>query len=168
METLSTARRTVVKDLTRTRHMGAVSAVVLGTIFLPLLGMPDIYEVPAFHNAMDRMSGVRAAVRDDEAARQRMLVSVTGEENQDQSFWRAASDRPPVVRRIGVRTPDQEMLVAMIAPEAAAEPLPTVAEPQDVVIADEEEALADEDEIEPVLDVEEPIEDEEVALDEEY
>lgn len=165
METLSTARRIVVKDLTRTRHMGAVSAVVLGTIFMPLLGMPDIYEVPAFHNAMDRMAGVQSSVRNDEAARQRMLASVVGEDSEQQSFWSAASDRLPVVRRIGVRAPDQATLVAMIAPEAAAEPLPTVAEPQDVVIADEE--LAEEDEL-ATLPVEEPLEDEELALDENY
>lgn len=167
METLSTARRKIVKDLARPRHMSAVSAVVLGTIFMPLLGMPDIYEVPAFHSAMDHMSSAHVRTRDDEAARERMLASVIGDSAADQSFWRSASDRRPVVRRIGAQTPDQDALVAMIAPEASAEPLPAAPDAEVIApMADEEPMAVDEEDLEAIEEAEEPMLEEDVEAEE--
>ena len=75
------SRRRFWKDLTRTRHMTAVSAVVLGTTFMPLLGVPDIYELRAFQGAVEGFSDARAEVlaprRNDEAARERSAQSIT-------------------------------------------------------------------------------------------
>jgi hypothetical protein len=51
------SRRKFVKDLTRTRHMTLVSAVVLGTTFMPLLGLPEVYEVRALQNTVDAFNG---------------------------------------------------------------------------------------------------------------
>jgi hypothetical protein len=76
---MTSVRRKFVKDATRTPHMTAVSAVVLGTIFMPLLGLPELYEVRAFQSAMDSLSTASAARRDDEAARERSAQVVRGQ-----------------------------------------------------------------------------------------
>ncbi len=71
------SRRRFIRDLTRTRHMTAVSAVVLGTTFMPLLGLPEMYEVRAFQQAVDALSVTQAAVtRDDESARERSAATM--------------------------------------------------------------------------------------------
>ncbi|HET9229737.1 MAG TPA: hypothetical protein VFO00_00505, partial [Vitreimonas sp.] len=71
MSSRKMSRRRFWKDLTRTRHMTAVSAVVLGTTFMPLLGVPDIYELRAFQGAVEGFSDARAEAlaprRNDEA-----------------------------------------------------------------------------------------------------
>ena len=91
------SRRKFVKDLTRTRHMTTVSAVVVATTFAPLLGMPDMEELQTFQSAVEGFSDARASVfeprRDDEAARERSANSVIPQQNEDRSFAIAAPGR---------------------------------------------------------------------------
>lgn len=70
-----TARKTFIRDLTRPRHMAAVSAVIIGTTFMPLLGIPNVEELRGLQHAIEGFSDARADVlaprRNDEAARER-------------------------------------------------------------------------------------------------
>jgi hypothetical protein len=117
------SRNKMVKDLTRTRHMTAVSAVVLATTFMPLLGIPDLQEMRAFQDAVEGFSDARAHVlaprRDDEAARERSARSVIPER-----FQRGAMDQTgPTDELLAVERPDQpsaEMIEAAVLP-----PLPS-------------------------------------------
>lgn len=74
------SRSKFVKDLTRVRHMSTVSAVVLLTTFMPLLGMPQAYELRALESAVDAIADGRAYVtapaRNDEVARERSSRAV--------------------------------------------------------------------------------------------
>jgi hypothetical protein len=54
-------RRKFVRDLTRTRHMATVSAVILVSTFMPLLSMPDVQEFRAFRTALMGAPEARAA-----------------------------------------------------------------------------------------------------------
>jgi len=62
------SRREFIKDLTRTRYMTLVSTVVLGTTFMPLLGMPEVYEWRAFQSAFGGPSNAEAAPSDERDA----------------------------------------------------------------------------------------------------
>jgi hypothetical protein len=97
------SRRRFWKDLTRTRHMTAVSAVVLGTTFMPLLGVPDVYELRAFQSAVEGFSDARAEVlaprRNDEAARERSARSVIGEQERRDANVQEGADRMLTVER---------------------------------------------------------------------
>jgi hypothetical protein len=131
------SRRRFWKDLTRTRHMTAVSAVVLGTTFMPLLGVPDIYELRAFQGAVEGFTDARAAVlaprRDDEAARERSARSIIGErERDDTSQWGA--DRVLTVER-------PEHQPAEMLDTAEILPLPPVDEPELVMPPEEDMAM---------------------------
>lgn len=122
------ARRKFWKDLTRTRHMTAVSAVVLGTTFMPLLGVPEIYELRAFQSAVEGFSDARAEAltprRDDEAARERSARSVLGERrDRDRNANEAGADRVLTVERPEDR-PAEMLDTAEILP------LPPVEEPE--------------------------------------
>lgn len=122
------SRRRFWKDLTRTRHMTAVSAVVLGTTFMPLLGVPDIYELRAFQGAVEGFSAARAEVlaprRNDEAARERSALSVIGaREDRDRHSGEAGADRVLTVER-------PEHQPAEMLDTADILPLPPVTEPE--------------------------------------
>lgn len=160
MSSHHTARGRIFRDLTRTRHMTAVSAVVLGTTFMPLLGLPEMYEVRAFQDVMDGLSA-HAAQRDDEATRQRMAEVVVPAERESRGWFRETSAQPIEVRRLNVTPPDEDTLIAMIAPDAGAEPLPAVADAEIITLVAEEDAVAiDEEELEAIEEVEQPIVDE--------
>jgi hypothetical protein len=122
------SRRRFWKDLTRTRHMTAVSAVVLGTTFMPLLGVPDIYELRAFQGAVEGFSDARAEVlaprRDDERARERSARSViSGRSDRDRDASGTGADRVLTVER-------PEHQPAEMLDTADILPLPPVAGPE--------------------------------------
>ena len=161
------ARRRFWKDLTRTRHMTAVSAVVLGTTFMPLLGVPDIYELRAFQSAVEGFSDARAEVfaprRNDEAARERSARSIIGErEREGSSQWGA--DRVLTVER-------PEHQAAEMLDTADILPLPPIDEPElSAPIEDDEIVVPDigAPEAEPLPELEdEPMVDEKPAAAEE-
>ena len=131
------ARRRFWKDLTRTRHMTAVSAVILGTTFMPLLGVPDIYELRAVQSGVEGFSDARAEVlaprRNDEAARERSARSIIGERDDPRADQRG-SDRVLTVER-----PERDPAEALDA--ASILPLPPVEAPQLASPIDEEEAV---------------------------
>lgn len=87
MDLRKSARRKFLKDLTRTRHMTTVSAVVLLTTFTPLLGVPDVEELRTFQRAVEGFGDARAAAfeprRNDEAARERSAAAVIGDEPRE-------------------------------------------------------------------------------------
>jgi len=165
------ARNKFVKDLTRTRHMTAVSAVVLVTTFMPLLGLPDIDELRAFQSAIDGVAEARAHAlaprRDDEAARERSANSVTGERNDP----RTDSVSSQAERVLTVQRPDRVPAEPLDAADIL--PLPPVDEPAFAAPLEQEEpALPEvEEEAEPLpgledepawVDEEPAIEDEEL------
>lgn len=142
------SRRRFWRDLTRTRHMTAVSAVVLGTTFMPLLGVPDMQELRTFQSAVEGFSDARAAVltprRNDEAARERSAHSVIGEaERRDDRAERGAE------RMLTVERPDREP--AEVLDTADILPLPPVDAPelaapvedQEIVVPEPEEPAAE-------------------------
>ncbi len=97
------SRRSFVKDLTRTRHMTAVSAVVLGTTFMPLLGVPDMYELRTFQSAVESFSDARAHAftprRDDEAARERSSRSAVEDRDGERRGGSRGADRILTIER---------------------------------------------------------------------
>ena len=136
MSSRTVSRRRFWKDMTRTRHMTAVSAVVLGTTFMPVLGVPDIYELRAFQSAVEGFSDARAAVlaphRDDEAARERSARSVIGErEDRDRDASDASADRILTVER-------PEHQTAEMLDTADILPLPPVDAPELAMPAEEQ------------------------------
>lgn len=168
------SRRRFWTDLTRTRHMTAVSAVVLGTTFMPLLGVPDIAELRAFQGAVEGFSEARAGVlaprRDDEAARERSARSVIGERERSVG-GDARADRVLTVERPARQALDMDNAVPLdpLAVEGtdlmapiADEELAPVAEEEEVVpeIAEEKPEAPPEFEDEPMLE-EEPLMEEE-------
>jgi hypothetical protein len=162
------SRRRFWKDLTRTRHMTAVSAVVLGTTFMPLLGVPDIYELRAFQGAVEGFSDARAEVlaprRDDERARERSAHSVIGARRDGERDIRdAGADRVLTVER-----PEHE--TAEMLDTADILPLPPIAEPGLAMPAEDAMALPDVEEEKPdppSLGEDEMIEEEPAAIEEE-
>jgi hypothetical protein len=134
-------RQPFVRDLTRTRHMTAVSAVVLATIFMPLLGLPNVDELRVFQGAVEDVSDARAnalaARRDDEAARERMLRSVIGERDEGGASIGFVDRVLTVVRP--ARQSEDTLDTANIMP------LPPIEEDADLVepIEDEEAVLPD-------------------------
>lgn len=172
MRSMRTTRKKVVRDLTRTRHMSAVSAVVLGTIFMPLLGMPDVYEVRAFHEVMSGWSAAHAQPRDYEAARLRTAEVVAPVERSPRGWWREVSDRLPEVRRVRTSQRDDATLAALTVSDAAAEPMPVLDEGHSEEFVadlelDEEAPLPEvEEDFEPLPAIEEPMVEEEPMLDE--
>jgi len=167
------ARRKIVRDLTRTRHMTIVSAVVLGTTFMPLLGIPEVYELQAFRNAVEGFSDARAHAfapgRNDEAARERSARAVAGERAPDRPMEGGAERE---YRILTVERPDHqpvEMYEAAELPPLPAEdeleltaPVEAEAFPDEVAPVEQKpEAVAPEEE--PVEAAEHPpLEDEEV------
>ena len=129
------ARRRFWKDLTRTRHMTAVSAVVLGTTFMPLLGVPDIYELRALQGAVEGFSDARAEVfaprRDDEAARERSARSMLRDRTDRDRDANLGADRVLTVER-----PEHE--TADMLDTADILPLPPIDEPE-LAMPEEEE-----------------------------
>ena len=154
------ARRRFWKDLTRTRHMTAVSAVVLGTTFMPLLGVPDIYELRAFQGAVEGFSDARAEVlaprRNDEAARERSARSIISERAHRRADQQGAD------RVLTVERPNHNPAEALDA--ASILPLPPVEAPE-LASIDEDEAVMpepmEEPEAAPLPDLEEQPMDEE-------
>jgi len=145
-------RRKLVRDLTRVRHMTAVSAVVLGTTFMPLLGLPEPYELRAFQGAVESFSDARARVltpqRDDEAARERS-ARVIGERHERQN--RRASREAEAETMPAVASPDEppiELVDTMeVAPLSPMEEDPLAAPfEQEVVEPVEEKPVAPESE----------------------
>ena len=134
------SRRNFWQDLTRTRHMTAVSAVVLGTTFMPLLGVPDIEELRTFQSAVESFSDARASVltprRDDEAARERSARSVIPEGATDD---RSGNSDAGVQRVLTVERSEQQT-AAIDA--VALEPLPAIDDPE-LMAPVEGEALPD-------------------------
>jgi hypothetical protein len=169
MDPRAYSRRRFWKDLTRTRHMTAVSAVVLGTTFMPLLGVPDVYELRAFQGAVEGFSDARADVlappRDDEAARERSAQSVIrGRSDRDREAS-AGADRLLTVER--PERPAGEMLdTADILPLPPVEE-PALAEPleEDVALP---ELVGEEKPEAPPLAEEELMEEEPALAEEEF
>jgi hypothetical protein len=160
------SRRRFWKDLTRTRHMTAVSAVVLGTTFMPLLGVPDIYELRAFQGAVEGFSDARAEVlaprRNDEAARERSARSVIWERDRDAT--QQGADPMLTVER-------PEHQPAEMLDTAEILPLPPVDEPELAAPAQEDLALPEvveeaKPDAPPLAD-DEMMEDEDSAMEEE-
>ncbi|HYD74037.1 MAG TPA: hypothetical protein VEF55_12940 [Candidatus Binatia bacterium] len=166
------SRRRFWKDLTRTRHMTAVSAVVLGTTFMPLLGVPDIYELRAFQSAVEGFSDARAEVlaprRNDEAARERSSRSVINErDRRDDGSQEGGADRMLTVER-----PEHEPAEMFDAAEIL--PLPPLDEPALAAPVEEDMVLPEVvEEVEPdappaaedeIMDEEKPAAEEEEAL----
>jgi hypothetical protein len=147
----------LVRDLTRTRHMTTVAAVILATIFMPLLGVPNVEQLRVVQLAVEGFADSRAAAitprRDDEAARERMMTSVVGEREEDGSSMSFADRVLTVIRP--ARQEDEALDVADITP------LPPVEDPD---YAEMEEPIAEDEEVFPEL-VEEP---EEVLPEDEY
>ena len=145
MSSRKMSRRRFWNDLTRTRHMTAVSAVVLGTTFMPLLGVPDIYELRAFQGAVEGFSDARAEAlaprRNDEAARERSARSVIGERELRDDASQQGADRQLTVER-----PDHQPVEMLDTAEIL--PLPP--------IDDAELAAPIEDDQVPTSDVAEP------------
>ena len=136
MSSRKISRRRFWKDITRTRHMTAVSAVVLGTTFMPLLGVPDIYELRAFQSAVEGFSDARAEVlaprRNDEAARERSAQSIIRERSdRDRDGNEMGADRIPTVER-------PEHQTAEMLDTADILPLPPVDAPELAMPAEEE------------------------------
>lgn len=129
---LTISRRKFVRDLTRTRHMTLVSAVVLGTTFMPLLGVPEAYELRALDRAVETIADGRAHAlverRNDEAARQRSSRAMGLDEPQRPNRWQAASVRRPTVERPPLAPPDSEPVEVITAAEEPRDPLPAVAD----------------------------------------
>jgi hypothetical protein len=130
-------RQPFVKDLTRTRHMTTVSAVVLVTTFMPLLGLPNVDELRAFLGAMDGFSEARThaitRARDDEAARERSARSVIAERG-------GAGDSTGLVDRVltvfrPARQTDDTLDTAEILP------LPAIEDPEFMEPAEDEEIV---------------------------
>lgn len=154
-----TSRRKFVKDLTRTRHMTTVSAVILVTTFAPLLGMPDVEELHSFQRAVEGFSDARASVleprRDDEAARERSARSVipeAAEPDRDLSAPRPAARRVLTVEHPDRTTTAPADSIDASAGALAAEELPPLPPADDAVLAapvDSEPALPDVDETKP-------------------
>jgi hypothetical protein len=123
------SRRNFWQDLTRTRHMTAVSAVVLGTTFMPLLGVPDIEELRTFQSAVEGFSDARASVltprRDDEAARERSARSVIPEGATDD---RSGNSDAGAQRVLTVERSEQQAAAPIDA--VALEPLPALDDPE--------------------------------------
>ena len=138
MKPRKVARRKFWNDLTRTRHMTAVSAVVLGTTFMPLLGVPDIYELRAFQSAVEGFSDARAEVlaprRNDEAARARSARTIIRERDREDAESQRGADRMLTVER-------PEYQPAEMLDTAEILPLPPVDEPELVMPAVEDPAL---------------------------
>jgi hypothetical protein len=161
-------RKKFVKDLTRTRHMTAVSAVVLATTFMPLLGLPDIYELRAFQGAVEGFSDARASVlaprRDDEAARDRSARSVIRARGaREHSSDAAGAEHVLTVERPEHRA-SQMIDTADILPLPPLEDsdLEAPIEDEDVVLPDiEEEPEAPAESEDEMMDDKEPAEDEE-------
>lgn len=130
---LKASRTAIVTDLTRTRHMFAVSAVILGSIFMPLVGGPiRAYEIAEIQ---DFLSGEHAAVSEA-----------------------AAAEVPSMPAQRAARTPAAENLeTAALTDESAAElttfELPAQTEP-DLLGEDDGVALEDDTKTldEPALD----------------
>jgi hypothetical protein len=153
------SRRKLIKDLTRTRHMTLVSAVVLGTTFMPLLGIPELYEVRALQHAVDSLSVLSAPRRDDEAARERSALVVGSDRNDRRERARAGDiERLPTVSRDEVEpleaidVPEAEPLpelsdTELVEPSAGDMPAPEVEEPAPEML--EEPDSPTEDEVEP-------------------
>ena len=141
------ARRKFWKDLTRTRHMTAVSAVVLGTTFMPLLGVPDIDELRAFQGAVEGFSDARAEVlaprRNDEAARERSARTIIRESDREDVASQGAD------RMLTVERPEHQPAEMLDTAEIL--PLPPVDEPELVMPAVEDPALpeVEEEEVQP-------------------
>jgi hypothetical protein len=130
------SRRRFWKDLTRTRHMTAVSAVVLGTTFMPLLGVPDIHELRSFQGVVEGFSDARAEVlaprRNDEAARERIARTISRERNdRDRGGADAGADRLLTVER-------PEHQTSGMLDTANILPLPPVDEPELAMPAEED------------------------------
>jgi hypothetical protein len=149
--------------------MTAVSAVVLGTTFMPLLGIPDIYELRAFQGAVEGFSDARAEVlaprRNDEAARERSAQSIIRERtDRDGGATDASADRvltverpehqtaemldtadilplPPVDAPELVMPPEEEMDVPEVVEEK-----PEAPAAEDEMLEEDEPAAVDEDE----------------------
>jgi hypothetical protein len=167
MSPRSYSRRRFWKDLTRTRHMTAVSAVVLGTTFMPLLGLPDIYELRAFQGAVEGFSDARAEVlaprRDDERARERSARSVIStRDDRDLDARTSEANRVLTVER-------PEHQAAEMLDTADILPLPPIAEPELAIPEEEDLALPEvieENKPAPPQAEDEMVEDEPAALEE--
>jgi hypothetical protein len=146
------SRRSFFKDLTRVRHMSTVSAVVLGTTFMPLLGVPQAYELDALSGAVESFSDTRADVlaprRDDEAARARSADSVIAQPRAHRSSFGSAREEPPV--RVIRAVEHENDAVAEMLETTAIEPLP----PEDLEALDPAlpEALATREELDTVVE----------------
>ncbi len=167
---LTISRRKFVRDLTRTRHMTLVSAVVLGTTFMPLLGVPEAYELRALDRAVETIADGRAHAlverRNDEAARERSSRAMDLDEPQRPDRWQAASVRRPTIERPPVATPDSEPVELITAAEEPRDPLlPAVAAPDIEPLAGAGIAPSEEeiDEAPPPVRLEPPVETREPA-----
>ncbi len=168
---LTISRRTFVRDLTRTRHMTLVSAVVLGTTFMPLLGVPEAYELRALDRAVETIADGRAHAlverRNDEAARERSSRVMDSADRQRPDRWQPASARRPTIERQPVAPPDSEPVELITdVHEAPPDPLTAVADPDIEPLAGAETAPLVETEesapapvrLEPPVETQEPAE----------
>jgi hypothetical protein len=139
------SRKRFTTSLTSTRNMATVSAVVLGTTFMPLLGLPDMAEFHAFQGAIESFSDARAAVltphRNDEAARERSAQSVIAEEpgNHGASSASGGANRVLTVER--PTRPQGEPFDATTVDANELAPLPSADELTLAAPVDDEQAL---------------------------
>lgn len=169
---LTISRRKFVRDLTRTRHMTLVSAVVLGTTFMPLLGVPEAYELRALDRAVETIADGRAHAlverRNDEAARERSSRALNSDEPQRSDRWQPASVRRPTVERQPVAAPDPEPVELITdVDDVPRDPLAAIADPNIESLAGAETAPSEEEieeaapapvRLEPPAEIEEPAE----------
>lgn len=123
MLSLKTSRRLLVTDLTRTRHMAAVSAVVLGSIFVPLVGGPIRgYEIAELRSAFAGASEavVPSASAAPLAPPQRALAS----RSSDGELQTAALTDEAGIELTALTLPEAELAPALLGADelALAEP----------------------------------------------
>lgn len=152
-------RRKIVKDLTRTRHMTAVSAVILGTTFMPLLGLPEMHELRTFQRAVEGFSDARAHAfeprRNDEAARERSANAVSDDRARD----RATRSTRRGYHTLSVERPDREPVDVI---ELEIPPLPA-AENVELLAPVKEETMPETIEAEPQAERTQPEQQEDEA-----
>lgn len=158
-----------VRDLTRTRHMTTVAAVILATIFMPLLGVPNVEQLRVVQRAVEGFADSRAAAmtphRDDEAARERMLASVVGERD-----GRGGSSRSFVDRVLTVIRPARQNDEALVVTETTPPPIEEAdyAETEEPIVEDEQVVPEVVEEPDEVVPGDEYYEEEPIPADEEF
>lgn len=145
MSALRRSRDAVVGDLTRTRHMLMVSAVILGATFVPLIGGPP--QAHEWAELREVISGQRATVSVAPPA-----ISVPQQEARVQR----TSAR---IEQVALTEEDAELTTLALTAEAEPEPALLGSDDELAVIEPEETEELNEPAVAelPPIDVEEPI-----------